>query len=260
MIYFPNAKINLGLHVTAKRQDGYHNIETVFYPVGLSDILEIVAEPKGLKQNKIINTGNNLNIDPSENLCLRAWNELNKIMPLPGVEVHLHKIIPSGAGLGGGSSNAAFVLKALNELFALNLSKPELSSIAGRIGSDCPFFIHGTPLYARERGDVFEPAGVDLSGKTILIAHPGINISTAWAYSKIKPARHRVSLKDSVIRDPSCWQDNLINDFEPPVFNAFPVIRIIKEKIIASGAFFASMTGSGSAVYGLYDTKLKRVP
>lgn len=256
MIYFPNAKINLGLHVTGKRKDGYHNIETVFYPVGLTDILEVIPAKGYMKGNTLESTGNSLDIGPSDNLCMRAWAELNKIMPLPEIHIHLHKIIPSGAGLGGGSSNAAFVLKALNELFELELSAFELASIAGTIGSDCPFFIHNTPLLGTERGDKFEPVEPDLSGFHIVIIHPGISINTARAYSGVTIHDHDVSIREIITSHPSVWQDLLVNDFEPGIFKAYPMVRKIKEVLVAEGSVYASMTGSGSAVYGLFENEI----
>ncbi len=258
MIYFPSAKINLGLHITEKRQDGYHNIETVFYPVSLSDILEVIClSDDSSNQNIFINTGNLVDGNSSENLCLMAWKELNKKHPLPYVNIHLHKMIPFGAGLGGGSSNAAFVLKALNEIFKLNLQTVELESIAASIGSDCPFFINNKPRYAMGKGDVFENFEIDLSGTHIVIIHPpDIHVSTRWAYSKVEIREYNRSVKDIIITDPGEWQGRLVNDFEKEVFKVYPIIRNIKERLLESGAFYASMTGSGSAVYGLYDQKI----
>ena len=253
MIFFPNAKINLGLHVTEKRADGFHNIETLFYPVGLSDIIEVIPGSGNNRENNFVNTGNIIDNGASDNLCIRAWRELNKIKALPNINMHLHKVIPAGAGLGGGSSDAAFVLKALNGLFSLGLSASEMANVAASIGSDCPFFIFNRPLIARGRGDIFEPADVDLDGRHILIIHPGIMISTALAYESVNIREHKLSVKKVLENDPSTWQDNLVNDFEPRVFQAHPVIADIKKKMIASGAFYASMSGSGSAVYGLFD-------
>jgi 4-diphosphocytidyl-2-C-methyl-D-erythritol kinase len=254
MICFPNAKINLGLHITGKRDDGFHNIETLFYPVALADVLEVIPlSDTGSSENLFSNTGRKINAIPLANLCLRAWSELAGYRSLQNVQIHLHKIIPVGSGLGGGSSNAAFMLKALNELFELKLSAFELASIAGGIGSDCPFFIHNTPLLARERGDVFEPVEIDLSGIHILIAFPGIDISTAWAYREIKISGHDESVGEIIYSDPHTWQDRLTNDFESRVFDAYPLVRRVREKMLSDGAFYSSMTGSGSAVYGLFD-------
>jgi 4-diphosphocytidyl-2-C-methyl-D-erythritol kinase len=256
MIYFPNAKINLGLHITGKREDGYHNIETVFYPVGLTDILEVIPSKGDINGNTLVSTGISLDIGPSDNLCMRAWDELNKIVPLPGIHIHLHKIIPSGAGLGGGSSDAAFVLKALNEMFGLGLSDFELASIAGRIGSDCPFFIHNTPLLATERGNKFEPVELDLSGYNIVIIHPGVSVNTARAYRGVTIHDHDVSIREIITSHPSVWQDVLVNDFEPGIFGTYPMVRRIKDILVAAGSVYASMTGSGSAVYGLFENEI----
>lgn len=253
MILFPNAKINLGLHVTGRRADGFHNIETLFYPIGLSDIIEINSLSGKSRDNSFISTGIAIDTGNSDNLCIRAWKELNKIKSLPNVAIHLHKIIPAGAGLGGGSSDAAFVLMALNNMFDLGLKVNELAATAGSIGSDCPFFIFNKPLIASGTGDIFEPSNVDLSGKYIMVVHPGIIISTALAYRNICLSEHNLSVKQVIETEPSEWQDSLINDFEPWVFQTCPVIANIKERMIVSGAFYASMSGSGSAVYGLFD-------
>lgn len=252
MICFPNAKINLGLRVTEKRRDGYHNIETVFYPLNLSDILEITPLPDNSDRYAFKNTGDIVGVDPSENLCIKALNELNKHRQIPPVSIHLHKIIPSGSGLGGGSSDAAYVLKTLNELFQLQLSLSELTSIALRIGSDCPFFIHNKPLLAKGRGDIFDPVEIDLSGIHILLVHPGISVNTGWAYSKVKPGKQSCSISSIIRTDPGDWKNNLFNDFEPGIFTAYPHIERIRNKMLSAGAFYASMTGSGSAVYGLF--------
>ena len=253
MICFPNAKINLGLQVTGKRKDGYHDIETVFYPLNLADILEFIPVPEIPGRYTFINTGEKVDVEPSGNLCIKAWNELSKIRKLPGISIHLHKIIPSGAGFGGGSADAAFVLMAVNDLFDLQIPVAELEVIAGRIGSDCPFFIRNKPLFATGRGNVFESAHIDLSGRKIIVVHPGIPISSKWAYNQIKPSKIADSVKDIIKTDPVKWQGKLCNDFEPAVFRKYPVIERVKDRLLATGAFYASMTGSGSAVFGLYD-------
>jgi 4-diphosphocytidyl-2-C-methyl-D-erythritol kinase len=229
----------------------------VFYPVGLTDILEVVPAKGEMRGNTLKNTGNPLDIGPSDNLCFRAWTELNKLRPLPEVHIHLHKIIPSGAGLGGGSSDAAFVLKALNEIFELELSVFELASVAGSIGSDCPFFIHNTPLLATERGNKFQNIELNLSDFHIVIIHPGISINTAWAYRGVTVHEHDVSIGEAITYHPSAWQDSLVNDFEPVIFKAYPMVRKIKEALISGGAVYASMTGSGSAVYGLFEYEIE---
>lgn len=254
MICFPNAKINLGLHVTGKREDGYHNIETIFYPVSLSDILDVIPLPEGgPRHNTFAGTGRKLDTDHTSNLCIRAWTELGKIRPLPNISVHLHKIIPVGAGLGGGSSDAAFMLMALNDLFSLDMSLDELAEVAGCIGSDSPFFIHNEPLYATGRGNVFEAAEIDLSGYIAVIVYPGIHIDTSHAYGMVRVRNHGGSLRELIMTDPSRWQRRVVNDFEQVVCEIYPLINDVREKLTGSGAFYVSMTGSGSAVYGLFD-------
>jgi 4-diphosphocytidyl-2-C-methyl-D-erythritol kinase len=253
MICFPNAKINLGLQVKKKRSDGYHDIETIFYPLGLSDILE-VTPAAGIKGGfDYSNTGIEIDTEPVDNLCIRAWREITGKYDLPGIAIHLHKVIPPGAGLGGGSSDAAHMLKALNELFSLGIPLSDLETMAGRIGSDCPFFLHNRPVCAKGRGEILEPVELDLSGLYILVVHPGISVSTGRAYAGIKPGSHSESLAGIVGVNPREWQGRLINDFEPLVFNEYPVIREIKDRMLSLGAIYGSMTGSGSAVYGLFD-------
>ncbi len=255
MICFPNAKINIGLQIKGKRKDGFHNIETVFYPVTLSDILEITPFEGAPGDYKLINTGDRIDVDPGENLCVTAWSEINKIRSLPAVSIHIHKIIPSGAGLGGGSSDAAFVLKGLSEYFSLKISGDELASIAGGIGSDCPFFLSGKPSIATGRGEILKPAGIDLSGMLILLVFPGISVNTGWAYSNIRIMKHPEPVEDIIKANPGNWQGRLTNDFEAVVFKEYPVIRKIRNKLLTLGALYASMTGSGSAVFGLFDQK-----
>lgn len=253
MICFPNAKINLGLQVKKKRSDGYHDIETVFYPLELSDILE-VTPLSGTKENyTYLNTGIAIESEHHDNLCIRAWNEIASIRKMPGVAIHLHKVVPPGAGLGGGSSDAAFTLMALNDFFNLAIPLPELGKMAGRIGSDCPFFIHNKPVFATGRGEILEPVNLDLAGTDIMVVHPGIPVSSGWAYAQIKPGGHPLSVAETVSQDPRGWQDRLVNDFEPIVFSKYPVIRQIKDRMLAMGAFYSSMTGSGSAVFGMFD-------
>ncbi len=261
MIYFPNAKINIGLQVTGKRKDGYHDIETVFYPVYLTDILEVIPLSNNDRgEDCFVNTGDQVDTDPSDNLCVRAWHELSKIMSIPKVKIHLHKIIPSGAGLGGGSSNAAFVLMALNDLFNLNIPVSRLAEVAGRIGSDCPFFLYNKPVLAVGRGNVFKEVKVDLAGIHIIIVSPRININTALAYKEVNIHEHAESLEDVIKKDPVNWQDEIVNDFEHVIFEKYPEICHIKKKMLSAGAFYSSMTGSGSAVYGLYKEKVDLKP
>ena len=258
MLCFPNAKINIGLYVTEKRADGFHNIESLFYPIGLSDVLEVI-EDKGKKrsQAKITVTGIKFEGDPADNLCLKVYLLLNKDIDLPPVKIHLHKCIPVGAGLGGGSSDAAYFIKLLNEKFRLGLSDEAMMDYARKIGSDCAFFIKNKPVIATEKGDVFENAEVEIKDSHLVLVHPGIHISTIDAYSWIKPFKRKKSLEEQMFDTVTTkWEKNILNDFEAPVFERYPEIKAIKNEMYELGAYYASLSGSGSAVYGLFDTKL----
>lgn len=248
MIAFPNCKINLGLHVLKKRNDGYHDIETVFYPVKWRDALEIVkAEKFELKQ-----TGKSINVNAENNLCANAWKLMQDKFNIGDVQIHLHKVIPTGAGLGGGSSDAAETIKLLNKLFELKLSDNELEELASEIGSDCAFFIKSNPVLARGRGNIITEIEIDLSSYKILIIKPEVSVSTSEAYGKVTP-KASDSLTEIIKLKPEFWKDKLINDFEIPVFKIYPEIAEIKNKLYEIGAVYASMSGSGSAVYGLFE-------
>ena len=255
MVRFPNAKINLGLHVTAKRQDGFHDLETVFVPIPVRDAVEVIPSPARPGQDPISFSQTGLSVagKTEENTCVRAWHLLHQDYPgLPTVRIHLHKVIPTGAGLGGGSADGTFMLQMLNDLFALGISNEELAQYALQLGSDCPFFLQNRPCLAFGRGEILEPVDIDLSGYSLLLIHPGIHVQTAAAFTGIKPAIPTIPL-GSVIRQPvSTWRDRLSNDFEQTVFAAYPEIARIKELLYELGAVFASMTGTGSAVYGLF--------
>lgn len=257
MIAFPNAKINLGLRVLKKRNDGYHDIETVFYPVKWRDALEIV----NANDNKFHLTQTGLQIDAAaeNNLCAKTWKLMHDKFKIPSVHIHLHKVIPTGAGLGGGSSDAAETIKLLNKLFELKLNNEELEEITSDIGSDGAFFIKNKPVLARGRGNIFSGAEIDLSNYKIVIVKPPVAVSTAEAYKKITPNEAN-SLTEVIKLKPEYWKDKLINDFELPVFKMHPGIGKIKNKLYKAGAVYASMSGSGSAVYGLFekDFQLKR--
>ena len=250
MISFPPCKINLGLNILAKRADGYHEIETCFYPVPWTDILEVI--PSGsltFSASGITIPGNE-----EDNLCLKAYHLLREKFDLPPVAIHLHKILPTGAGLGGGSADAAHTLRLLNTLFNLHLSVNQLREFAARLGSDCAFFIDDKPMLGRGRGELLEDIQVSLKGKCIVLVNPGIHVSTASAYSGVKPALHKKSVADVIHGGISpSWQTELINDFEETVFKTHPAIQLIKEKLYSHGAFYASMSGSGSTVFGLFD-------
>ncbi len=249
MISFPHAKINLGLSVISKRPDGFHNLETVFYPLLLRDALEIIPS----KENWFFQTGLQIPPGKEDNLVMIAYQMLKKKYPqITPLEIHLHKSIPLGAGLGGGSSDAAETLKLINNLFDLHIPGKEMDDNALKLGSDCPFFMQSSPCIARGRGEILEPVSLDLSAYSILLVHPEIRIETAWAYSMIKPALPENDLKKSILQPVQNWANTIRNDFESPVFEVYPAIRKIKEKLYMSGAIYAAMTGSGSTVFGIF--------
>lgn len=254
MLAFPNCKINLGLHILNKREDGFHNLETVFYPLAFKDALELVPAANATTRVEFTGTGIIIDGDAADNLCVKAYHLLQKDFPqLPAVKIHLHKAIPMGAGLGGGSADAAFMLKILNDKFKLNLSTPQLLSYALQLGSDCPFFIINKPCFATGRGEVLEELTIDLSACKILLINPGIHINTGWAFSNIAPALPAKSVKEIIQQPISSWKAELKNDFEAPVFAAHPAIKAIKETLYAQGAVYAAMSGSGSTVFGIFN-------
>lgn len=248
MLDFPNAKINLGLFITAKRPDGFHNLASCFYPVKWCDALEILPS----SDNKFDVTGLPVPGDPEANLCLNAYRLLQQDFNLPPVHMHLHKIIPMGAGLGGGSSDAAFTLKLLNKLFELKLSTVALQNYARQLGSDCAFFIENKPVLAIEKGDIFQEIELDLSGYSCVVVYPGLHITTAEAYSKVTPQQPSIAIKEILKQDVKDWKDTLCNDFEKSLFPNYPQLAQLKKDLYEAGAAYASMTGSGSAVYGLF--------
>lgn len=253
MITFPNAKINLGLNITAKRPDGYHNLETVFYPVPIEDALEIHVQHNStdkkfaLHQASMEITGN-----AEDNLVVKAYLLLDKEFNLPPVDIHLYKHIPSGAGLGGGSSDAAFMLKLLNERFELKLTNEKLEEYAATLGADCAFFIKNTPTYAEGIGNIFSPLSLSLKGYQILLVKPDIFVSTREAFSLVRPHKPEYSLKEIITHPISEWKEQMVNDFETSVFPQYPVIGEIKEELYKNGAIYAAMSGSGSSVFGLF--------
>ena len=252
MVSFPNCKINLGLNIVNKRSDGYHDIETVFFPVHLRDALEVIERDKF----EFSTSGFSIEGEPEKNLCTKAYDLLKKDFPqLPTVQMHLHKAIPMGAGLGGGSADGAFALKLLNKKFELNLSEKQLINYSLELGSDCPFFILNKPCFATGRGEILEQTGLDLSEFKIIIVHPAIHISTAWAFANIKSLKPVRSIKQTIQQPISTWKDELLNDFENTVFAKYPEIKNIKDKLYNAGATYASMSGSGSAVYGIFNSK-----
>ena len=254
LITFPNCKINLGLHILQKRADGFHDLETVFYPLPFTDALEVVHQQQS-SADEVTLSASGIAIDaaPQQNICIKAYDLLKKDYPsLPPVQMHLHKCVPTGAGLGGGSADGAFTLKLLNEKFRLSLSTGKLLAYALALGSDCPFFILNQPCVARGRGEQLHPVEVDLSNYKVVLIYPNIHINTAWAFSKIQPADNRSSIADIIRLPASEWKAQLTNDFEPVVFEQYPEIKKIKQDMYAAGAVFASLSGSGSTVFGLF--------
>lgn len=257
MLCFPNAKINIGLNITEKRSDGYHNLETVFCPLDLADILEFVSDQNKPAGNfRFEATGIPIEGPSENNLCIRAYQLLNKDFRLPSVTIHLHKIIPLGAGLGGGSSDGAFMLKGLNSMFDLKLSENQLCEYASMLGSDCAFFIRNRPLYACERGNCFKEISFFPEKIHAAVIYPGIHVSTAMAYSGIQPKKPLHSLEELIKLPPEEWKGNILNSFEDYISKLYPVISEIKNKLYNMGAFYASMSGSGSAVYGLFKEQI----
>ena len=250
MIAFPHAKINLGLYIISRRPDGYHNLETVFYPLPLCDILEIVPA----EETRFLSSGLNIPGKPADNLVLRAIQLLKRSYPRIGaLDIYLHKSIPMGAGLGGGSSDAACTLQSVNRFFNLNISATHLNAYALELGSDCPFFLQSTPCYASGRGEILEPVGLDLSAYSFLLVHPEIHIETAGAFAGIRPAKPAQDLKKSIMMPVPDWKKNIHNIFEIPVFEAHPSLRKIRDQLYAAGALYAAMTGSGSTIYGIFE-------
>jgi 4-diphosphocytidyl-2-C-methyl-D-erythritol kinase len=278
MIVFPNCKINLGLHILNKREDGYHNLETVFYPLPLKDALEVVRRDDGRQTTddsaathhspltthvSFSSTGLPIAGDEANNLCIKAYQLLKKNFPsLPPIQMHLHKAIPMGAGLGGGSADGAFALKLLNDKFQLGLSTQQLIDYALQLGSDCPFFIINKPCFATGRGEILETVDLDLSAYKFAIVNPGIHVNTGWAFAQLNSNGSGLSFGSAqdkrpdpkqIIQQPiETWKDQLTNDFEEPVSKAHPEIANIKQQLYDAGAVYASMTGSGSTVFGIF--------
>ncbi|MDQ6756581.1 MAG: 4-(cytidine 5'-diphospho)-2-C-methyl-D-erythritol kinase [Bacteroidota bacterium] len=249
MISFPNCKINLGLNIIGKREDGFHDLETVFFPLPFTDILEIISS-----ENNFDFTVTGLEVSNDENnLCVKAYKLLKKDFPqLPKIKMHLHKVIPLAAGLGGGSADAAFALQLLNKKFQLKLSEEKLIEYALQLGSDCPFFIINKPCFASGRGEKLEPINIDLSNCKIAIVNPGIHIDTTWAFSKIVPKQSSNAIKEIIKLPVKEWRNILKNDFEELVFTSHPEIEKIKNSLYDEGALYASMSGSGSSIFGIF--------
>lgn len=254
MITFPNAKINLGLNITGKRPDGYHHLETVFYPVPMEDALEVhVLNAPTEPLYALHLSGIEVAGRAEDNLVVKAYLLLNREFHLPPVDIHLFKHIPSGAGLGGGSADAAFMLKLLNERFELKLTDNQLEVYAATLGADCAFFIKNVPTFAEGIGNIFSPIALSLKGYQLMIVKPDVFVSTREAFSRIKPHLPEHSLREIISRPITEWKELLVNDFEASVFSQYPMIREVKEELYRQGAIYASMSGSGSSVFGLFD-------
>ena len=253
MIDFPACKINLGLNITEKRSDGFHNIETVFYPVKWTDALEIIVG--GDSPFELFISGIKVEGNTEENIVFKAYKLLSENRKLPPLKVFLHKVLPMGAGLGGGSSDAAFFLKLANKQLKLNLSTEKLTEMARKLGSDCAFFIENTPVFAKGKGDEFENVKVDLSKYHILVVYPGIHCDTKGAYENAVPVIPKKSIKEIITQPIETWKNELVNDFEKSIFKKYPEIEKLKQQLYDSGALYASLSGSGSAVFGIFKEK-----
>lgn len=253
MILFPNCKINLGLHILQKRADGFHDLETVFYPIAIQDALEVIHGNTN-SDIQFTSSGIHLDVTAADNICVKAYQLLKKDFPnLPPVKMHLHKTIPSGAGLGGGSADGAFTLLVLNKKFNLQLTEQQLIKYALQLGSDCPFFIKNKPCYATGRGENLESIDLPLSNYQFVIVNPGIHINTGWAFKQLNPRADRTSIKEVIQQPILQWKEVLVNDFEAPIFQAYPEIEAIQRTLYQAGAVYAAMSGSGSTVFGIFE-------
>ena len=254
MVLFPNCKINLGLNIISKREDGYHNLETVFYPLNITDALEIIPNQTSDPAIEFSASGIQINGATENNLCVKAYLLLKKDFPqLPGIKMHLLKMIPIGAGLGGGSADGAFTLMLLNKKFSLNLSTDQLLNYAFALGSDCPFFIIGKPCFATRRGEKLKEINLNLSAYKFCIINPGVHINTGWAFFQIKAAKHFSGILEIINQPIETWKHKLINDFEEPVLRHYPQLQFIKEQLYKQGAIYAAMSGSGSTFFGIFN-------
>ena len=251
MVLFPNAKINIGLNILRKREDGYHDLESLFYPIGLKDALEFVEN--GKNEVRFNSSGIALDIPPEQNIVLKAYRLLQEEHTLPGLDIHLHKVIPFGAGLGGGSSDAAFFLKSLNEHFELEISAIKLKHLAGKLGADCSFFLENIPCLATGKGEILTPVDFCLKGFHLLLVKPPFGVETKSAYAGVVPEAFPYDFMKIILGSVLDWKGILRNDFESSVFLKFSELGAIKACLAGLGAFYASMSGSGSSVYGLFE-------
>jgi 4-diphosphocytidyl-2-C-methyl-D-erythritol kinase len=248
MLCFPNAKINIGLNIIEKRTDGFHNIETIFYPIPLCDALEIISAEK----TTFTISGIDIPDAIENNLVMRAYQMIKTDFDLPELSIYLHKNIPLGAGLGGGSSDAAFMIRLLNDSFSLCLTYDQMERYASGIGSDCSFFIRNQPAFATQRGEVLQPVDLCLDTYVLVVIKPSIHISTRDAYHAITPKKVKVSVHELVKYPLETWMKTLHNDFEPVLFSKFPLLNDIKTILYQQGAVYAAMSGSGSALFGIF--------
>lgn len=255
MISFPNCKINLGLNIISKRTDGYHDISSIMYPVPFNEILEIIAI-SGNGFCEFESSGIEIPGNQENNLCIQAYQLLNEEFQLPAVHIHLHKMIPMGGGLGGGSSDAAETIKSLNTLFDLQLSLDEMKLFAAKLGSDCPFFIENIPQLAEGRGEILSPIAISLKGYYLLLINDGTHVSTKEAYAGIQPKSPSFDLKELQNLPIEDWGKQLLNDFETSIFLNHPHLQEIKNKLYDKGAVYAAMTGSGATMFGLFQNKI----
>lgn len=256
MILYSPAKINIGLHILAKRPDGFHDLDTLMYPLSYYDIIEIKLQSGSGRKIKLSSSGILIPGDDKNNLCIQAFNLFNTYAGTQfSISMHLHKQIPVGAGLGGGSSNASSVLLGMNQLSPNKLTKKELTDLAAQLGSDCPLFIQEKAMLASGRGEILKNTDFDLNGLYLVLCNPGIIIPTASAYSQIKPFNDRPPLENDLSRPIAEWKNHIINDFERSVFLLHPEIKTIKRSMYHEGALYASMSGSGSSVFGIFNSK-----
>lgn len=259
MIVFPCCKINLGLNIIGVRPNGYHDIESVFLPLGYSDMLELsLADDSPNGEFSLSCSGNPINVPAEKNLCVKALKALSKVVNIPPISIHLHKIVLDGAGLGGGSADAAYVLSSLNSLLRLGLTNERLCAIASEIGADCPFFIEHRPMFCSGIGDIFSDVQLpQLSGMSVVVAVPNGAVSTVEAYANISCSRPDVGLREALTHDVSEWKNLIRNDFEEYVSQKLPDVRAYKDIFYNTGAVYAQMSGSGSSVFAFYENESK---
>ncbi|MFT5749129.1 MAG: 4-diphosphocytidyl-2-C-methyl-D-erythritol kinase [Ancylomarina sp.] len=259
MLTYSNAKINIGLNIVEKRNDGFHNIETVFFPIGMQDAIEI-ADSKSEASYTFTTSGIPINIDAKDNIVVKAYELIKAKYDFPSQDIHLHKNIPFGAGLGGGSANSAFMIKLLNQKFNLGMSTKEMEDEVKKLGSDCAFFIENKPAFAIEKGDKLSSIDLNLSGYHILLIKPDVHISTPEAYANIKPHQPKTSLKELIKQPIETWKATIKNDFEDSIFPKQPLLAEIKNELYEQGATYAAMSGSGSSMFGLFKSEPNILP